>query len=319
MDRPADASLATKFNPGHHASGIALAALIIGATGIGFAPILVRISPVEAVASGFWRIFLAMPVFALLMLREQRPRQVDTTNRSRWAWAAILLPGIFFAADMALWNTSVNTTTVANATLLTNISPIFVALFSWLVFKERFTRIFLGGMLLAFIGSGMLMGSSFQLKPENLWGDFLGALSGVFFGSYLLSQSRLRMTYGTGHLMFYTSLVGAPILLFLCWLLGQNIFWNGNVLSGWSILLALALVSHVGGQGLIAYALAHLPATFSAIGLLVQPLVATVVAWIALGESLSGLQIAGAAVVMMGVYYCRVGSRKSDVLPEEVS
>lgn len=289
------------------AAPLALAALFIGAAAIGFAPIFTRMSPTEPVATGFWRLFLAMPMFVLLAYGEKGGARSAGFTKP-WHVLAVALPGVFFAGDMGFWNTSVNTTSIANSTLLTNISPIFVAIISWLIFKERFTRVFLLGMAAAIAGSLMLMGSSVQFKPENLFGDFLGAASGIFYGSYLLSLSRLRQRMGTAHLMAYTSLAACPVLLAAAWLMGQPLLWEGPQLRGWTILMALALISHVGGQGLIAYALAHLPATFSAIGLLLQPVVAAIVAMFAFDEQLTALQWGGGAVVLIGVYLCRVGS-----------
>jgi drug/metabolite transporter (DMT)-like permease len=77
---------------------------------------------------------------------------------------------------------------------------------------------------------------------------------------------------------------------------------------GWAILLGLALISHAAGQGLIAFALAHLPATFSSVGLLLQPVIAAVFAWTLLAEPLVPLQIAGGVVVLIGIYLARRGS-----------
>jgi drug/metabolite transporter (DMT)-like permease len=77
---------------------------------------------------------------------------------------------------------------------------------------------------------------------------------------------------------------------------------------GWTFLAGLALVSHAGGQGLIAYALAHLPAAFSSVGLLFQPVMAALFAWWLLSESLVPLQVAGGLVVLAGIYLARRGS-----------
>ena len=300
----------------HKAAPLALAALLLGASAIGLAPIFVRVSEVGPVATGFWRVFLAMPVFFFMMPRGTLGTEAKGLAKP-WHALAITLPGIFFGIDMALWNTSVTTTSVANATLLTNISPIFVALVSWLVFKERFTLTFIVGMVGAFAGCLMLMGSNLQLKPEYLRGDIIGAISGIFYGSYVFSLSMLRKRYDTAHIMFYTSLAGSPVLALWAWGSGESLFWSGNQLYGWGILFAIALISHVGGQGLIAYALAHLPVTFSAAGLLMQPVVAAIAAIFVFKEYLAPLQLAGGIVVLIGVFLCRIGSAPKPQKPGE--
>ena len=74
-------------------------------------------------------------------------------------------------------------------------------------------------------------------------------------------------------------------------------------------LVALAWISHCAGQGLIAYSLAHLPAAFSSVSLLFQPVMAGLFGWLILGEALAPLQIAGGAIVLAGIYAARRGAR----------
>jgi drug/metabolite transporter (DMT)-like permease len=81
---------------------------------------------------------------------------------------------------------------------------------------------------------------------------------------------------------------------------------------GWAFLLGLALVSHAAGQGLIAHALAHLPAAFSSVSLLFQPVMAAAFAWILLSEAPVPLQIAGACVVLAGIYLAQRGSKAGE-------
>jgi drug/metabolite transporter (DMT)-like permease len=77
---------------------------------------------------------------------------------------------------------------------------------------------------------------------------------------------------------------------------------------GWLVLVGLALVSHAAGQGLIAYALAHLPAAFSSVSLLFQPVMAALFAWLLLAEPLVAVQVAGGVVVLLGIWLARRGS-----------
>jgi len=82
--------------------------------------------------------------------------------------------------------------------------------------------------------------------------------------------------------------------------------------TGWLVLLGLAWITHAGGQGLIAYALAHLPAAFSSVGLLFQPVMAAAFAWVLLGEPLALLQIAAGVVVLAGIYLASRGSKGTE-------
>jgi len=110
----------------------------------------------------------------------------------------------------------------------------------------------------------------------------------------------------TLRLMAVTSTLTALILLPIAHASGEQML--PHTPYGWIVLVGLALISHAAGQGLIAYALAHLPATFSSVGLLLQPVIAAFFAWVLLGEPLVTLQILGGAVVLAGIYLARRGS-----------
>jgi drug/metabolite transporter (DMT)-like permease len=114
----------------------------------------------------------------------------------------------------------------------------------------------------------------------------------------------------TLQLMAVTSTVTAGVLLPAALASGEVLLPGGA--TGWLVLLGLAWVSHAAGQGLIAYALAHLPAAFSAVGLLFQPVMAAAFAWLLLGEPLVALQVAGGAVVLAGIYLARRSSRGTE-------
>ena len=151
-------------------SRIAFVALIAGALAIAFSPIFVRLSPLEPTATAVWRVALAFPVFWIW-------QQVDVgrgaTARRPSTWRDVLrlsAAGFFFAGDLAFWHWSIRYTSVANATLLSNAAPIFVTLASWLIFGERFSRLFLVGLAVAMAGAVILMGNSLTIgRRDPLW------------------------------------------------------------------------------------------------------------------------------------------------------
>lgn len=296
---------------------LALVALLSGAAGIGFAPIFVRLSEVGPSATGFYRVFLALPVLWLVTLAESGPtaaamagqaRRLDEDGRgtavgARRAPSSRLwlcgLAGFLFAGDLAFWHWSIRLTSVANSTLLTNCAPFFVTLGARMLFRERVTVLLLIGLGVASLGAAMLVGASLQLTFRHLLGDFLALVTAVFYGSYLLTVKYLRLSYSSARILALSGVVSAAFLLLIASLSGELI--HVSTMRGWIILLGLAVVSHLGGQGLIGYALAHLPAGFSSVGLLFQPVVAALLAWGWLHESLSPLQIVGGLVILLGI------------------
>lgn len=282
---------------------LAFVALLVGGMSIGFAGIFMRLSDVNPIASAFWRMALAAPflwiwAFAVKGQDKAAGKRTDFT-------LPLVLAGIWFAADMALWHLSLHYTTVANATLLSNFAPIFIALWVWFAYKVRFSRIFIVGMSCALIGAVMLVGPG-AAGGGKLAGDALGLASAVFYAAYQLSVKDARSAYSTARLMAWsTTITGLALLPFA--LLSPGAFWPAQA-AGWIPLLALALVAQIGGQTVIAYALAHLPASLSSVSLLIQPLTAAVAAWLIFQEALSPLQILGGALLLWGIYLSKRGS-----------
>jgi drug/metabolite transporter (DMT)-like permease len=293
---------------------VAFAALLCGAVGIGFAPVLVRLSEAGPVSTAFYRLFFALPVLWIWMESVQwgdkksaatEPRTIgETIPSSRlparasatWLFAAA---GFFFAGDLAFWHWSIRLTSVANSTLLTNFAPFLVMIGARILFAERITPALLGGLLVASAGGALLVGASLQVSPEHVWGDLLALVTAVFYAGYLLTIKYLRRSFGTAAIMARSALVTCPLLLLVAWVSGEELYVT--TIRGWVVLITLALVSHVGGQSLIAYALAHLRASFSSISLLLQPVVAAILAWIILHEPLGVMQAAGGLVILAGI------------------
>ena len=106
--------------------------------------------------------------------------------------------------------------------------------------------------------------------------------------------------------MAWSGAVSSVVLLVVTWASGESFI--ATTLFGWAMLLGLALFSHAGGQSLIAYSLAHLPAAMGSVGLLSQPVLAALLAWVLVGEALGSLQILGGIAILAGIFLARRGS-----------
>jgi drug/metabolite transporter (DMT)-like permease len=297
-------------------SRAAFLCLLAGGCAIAFAPIFVRLSDVGPLASAFWRTALAMPLLWMWLLmapssrlpgRGQGPKASLPLQPESRHVGALLLAGLFFAADLGVWHFSIVFTSVANATLLANLAPIFVTLAGWLIWKRRVTRTFLVGMFVAIAGMFVLVGPNFAIGGTRLLGDALGALTAVFYAGYMLAIKNARDAHAsTARLMAWSTTISAIALLPVALLAPQPLL--PATLAGWWPLLGLAIVSQILGQGLIAYAFAHLPASLSSVSLLIQPVVAALAAWIIFTEPVGSMQFAGAVIVLTGIWLARKGS-----------
>ncbi len=280
-----------------------LGALLLGAACIAFSPIFVRLSEAGPTATAFWRVALALPpLWAFGLFEKRAPGKGE-----RRAWLLLGAAGLAFAGDLGFWHASIQLTSVANATLLANLSSLFVTLAAWIFLREAPSRLFLAGLGLALLGVVLLVRTSLQFSAGALLGDALGVLTAMFYAGYILAVKGLRDRGATAlRIMAVTSTLTAILLLPAALATGERFF--PATATGWLVVLGLALISHAAGQGLIAYALAHLPAAFSSVGLLLQPVIAALFAWLLLAEPLAALQIAGGLVVLAGIYLARRGS-----------
>jgi len=278
-------------------------ALAVGAICIGFSAIFTKWAEVPGPVSAFYRVAIASVVLAVPFAL-QGARSSESRASSRRLSPAIVwltaLAGIFFALDLALWNTSLDFTSAANATLLGNTSTLWVSIGATLFFHEKLRRNFWAGMLLALLGALVIVGGDVFEHPSLGWGDLLAIGSSLFYAAYLLNTQKVRQRTGTLSFMWLSSVSATLLLLLYVLFMGEQLL--GFSEETWQALVALALISHVLGWLAINYALGHLPAPLAAVSLLSQPVITAIVAVPLLGEQLSLYQIGGGLLVLLGIY-----------------
>jgi drug/metabolite transporter (DMT)-like permease len=277
----------------------ALLALVGGAAAMGASPIFVRLAEVGPQASAFWRMALALPFLWLwLRLAERgRPRPSPRFDRR------IVLVGVLFAGDLFFWHLAIVNTTVANATFFATTAPVFVVLAAFLLLREAIGSALVLGLALCVAGGAALIGQSWTLDPARLAGDFYGIVTAIFFGAYILAVRHARERHGAARLTFLATGVTAAILLVVALLLEPTMVPRS--LGGMAALVALALVSQVGGQGLVVIALGTLPATFSSLVIFLEAVAAAALGWMVLGEALTPVQTLGGVLILAGIWVAR--------------
>lgn len=284
---------------------LALAALLVGAVAVGASAIFVRLSDLEALPSAIYRPFLAIPAIWLWLRLFPAPTPVRQRPESLRDLFRLLLAGAFFAGDLAFWHLALHNTSVANATFFATSAPVFVILAERFLFGRRIGRTFLLGLFLSLTGAAFLAGGSLSMAPGNLVGDGYGLATALFLACYLIAVERLRHEFSAATIMLWTSIGTAAVLLPIALATGDTMVAQSAY--GWLILVALGWVSHAAGQGLIALALAHLPAGLAALGLLTEPVAAAVLAFFILAEPITAWQTVGGAIILWGIFIARKG------------
>jgi len=271
-------------------------ALAAGILSLSLSAMFVRWANAPGPITGFYRLFFSTLILTPFFI--QRQSREDSMPRSVLIFP--ILAGIFTAGDFTFWNSSLAFTTAANATLLGNTAPLWVALGAWLIFREKITNVFWLGLLFALTGALLIMGGDFLLHPRLGIGDLMACTAAIFYASYMLSTQRGRRYIDP---LRYTWLVGvsATIATAIINLLLRNSFFGYDTRT-WLVFLATAIVSQTIGYISISYALGHLPARIVSPTLIGQPIMTTILAIPLLGEIPNWLQVVGGIVALAGIY-----------------
>ena len=267
-----------------------------GAAIIGLAPVGMRLSELGPMATGFWRFFFAIPMLLVVstLAKSRMPAKRDVR--------LLLLAGAFFAMDLLLWHAALGYTTVANATLFSNMTPVIAAAAGWVLFKERLGASWFAGAALAVAGAVAMSYGRAQEHQGLLIGDLLGLASMVWYAAYLIMMRGVRDRVTASVAMLVTTIAAMGGAAIATVILHENFLPEVNTWRAWGILIALGVFVHSAGQGLIAYGLGKLPIALSTILLFVQPVAAAAFGWVLFNEPLGAVGLAGAAMILVGVF-----------------
>ena len=275
--------------------------LASGAMLIGFAPIFVKLSMLSSSAISFYRMFLALPFLFLLNYILNKKLLFKVKNKKTIFYTA--LASLAFTTDLTLWHYSMNITSVSNATIIVNSAPIFVAILSFVFFKERLTKGFLLSFLVTYIGIIGLIYFSNNYVNGKLLGDILCLIAALFYGIYLLVIARLGKENSL-NIIFYTTFFCCLFSIIPMIIEGDNMIPSSGF--EWLNLTLMAFLCQFGGQYFITHAIGKISASGASIGLLMQPLTATILAAIIFSEILTSLQILFALISLFGIYLARI-------------
>ena len=278
----------------------AFPALILANLVLAAGPWMVRLADVGPVAAGFWRLAVALPFLAFIGWRQHRGRPFP-------GWAMILLVavgGLFFAADLAAWHAGILRTKLANATLFGNFASFLLAIYGFVLLGRLPRPVQLLALLLAAVGTFLLLGNSYELSRANFAGDLLALLGGLFYAFYLIAVDRARQAMQSWPVLALATASGALPILFFALALGEPV-----IPHDWLPVIALSISSQLIGQGLLVYAIGNLSPVVVGVGLLTQPIASAAIGWLAFRERLSAGDALGALLICAALVLIRLPAR----------
>ena len=283
---------------------LAYAALGICILALSTSAIFIKYADAPGPVTGFYRMVIAATIltpFAVYRLNKRK-----TINRKNFYIP--IAGGIFSGLDLGIWAIALGYTTAANATILGNTAPLWVALGAMVFFRERLMKRFWVGMILAMSGAALIIGMDFLLHPRLGLGDTIAVVTGMFYAGYYLTTELGRRTIDAVTYIWVV-FVSASFTLFILNLL------LGNPLTGYDqktivVFFATAIISQLIGYLMSSYSLGHLPASVVSVTMIGQPIVTAIIAIPLLGEMPVPSQIIGGFIALAGIYLVNVSHEK---------
>jgi drug/metabolite transporter (DMT)-like permease len=273
-------------------------ALSVGVLCISFTAIFTKWAAVPGPVAAAYRMAIATAVLAIPFIRQSRRWTAGARSGVHWG----ILGGLWFAMNLGLLNSALLLTSAATATLLDNTAPIWVGVGAMLLFGERLRGRYWAGLGLALLGAAVVTGFNPTHGFAMNQGDLLAFVGAVFYAGYLLTTQRARRDLDA---LSYLWLVAAAAAVVLCVAsVALRLPLLGYAPRSYLALLAVGLISQIGGWLLISYALGHVTASAAVVILLAQPVVTGLLSIPLLGEPLTARQVAGGLVVLAGIYLC---------------
>jgi drug/metabolite transporter (DMT)-like permease len=270
-------------------------AIVVGVLALGFSALFVRWANAPGPVTGFYRMALATLFLSPFLI----PHMGRGLGGKRRGIGLAILGGFFLALDLGLWNSAVNITSAANATLFGNAAPIWVALVAALLFGERLQRGFWASLLLTMTGAALVLGADFNRHVLLGLGDLMALAASLGYAGYYLATQKGRLTLSALNYVWIAGASSGFWLLFISLLLRMPL--TGYPSRTWLAFLGLALVTQTLGYVMVGYALGRLPASLVAPSMVGQPLVTALLAIPLLGERLLWFQWLGGAAVLIGI------------------
>ncbi len=271
---------------------------VLGAALLGFAGIFVKWSaPASPVMVGFYRMLFALPALLLIAWRSpKRPGITPAATQRGTVWAVVA--GLCFIGDLWTWHVAMRYTTVANATLLVGLAPLWVALISVAFMSVRLRKRFWGGLVLALAGA-MVLGFAKGARWGTGRGELLGAVASIWYAVFTLAIGKARAHLSAPMALLWvvlTCLVGFGVIGAL-----QGTAFLEFPPQAWLALVGLGLVVQVLAWWLITWGLGHVSASLGSVGLLTQAVTTVILGWLLLSEPVKPLQGLGAGLILAGI------------------
>lgn len=269
-------------------------ALVVGIFCISIFPILVKLNLTPGVISAFYRMLFSLLLILPYVLIS---KQLQIPNLKAGLLAVIC--GVIFGSDVAVWNIAIQESTATQASLLTNLSPVWVGVFSLFFLKDKPKTNFWIGTVIAVFGMIMLVGFTVFKNLDFDLAFIFGVLSGVLYAIYMLVSKEVLKSMTVISFMTISLMSSSIYLGAVSYAINEP--FSGFSNAGWLVLVIQAVVCQLLAWLLISYATQHMRATRVSVSLLGQGILASILAWLFIDEAISLQMVLGGLILLFGI------------------
>lgn len=287
--------------------------LIIAIMAVSTASIFIRNAQneVPSLVIASFRLSIASLILGVFVLPSKRN---EITRIIKSHYLPLMISGFLLALHFACWITSLEYTSVMSSVVLVTTTPIWVSIFSPIFLQEKMTWQISLGLIIALIGSFiiilsqncLIIGGKFLCDISNssltrnaIAGNILAVLGAFAAAGYVMLGRKLRKNINLFPYIFLVYSVASIVLISFSLFSGYG--FSGYSKEGYFWMILLAIVPQLIGHSVLNWLLGFLPAVYVAISLLGEPVGSSILAWFFLKESPTIIEIFGAILILVGI------------------
>lgn len=273
--------------------------LFISILSVSISSIMIKFSDTPTSVAGMYRLFISV----IIMLAFVPWKIIPSLKVNKKDWSIVILAGLFLGLHFLFWMESLVYTSVASSMVILSLQPLFVMIGSYFLFKEQVNLLTIFCLIAALLGSILIAWGDVGISKEALIGDGLSLIGTLFVSAYLLAGQKVSRIIDANVYSIIVFFIGGTVMLI------YNLINNYSLTeydsSEWIYFLLLAVIPTIFGQYIFNLLLKSMGATTVSVGIIGEPVLAIILAYLLLGETISLFQFIGGILTLfgMGMYF----------------
>lgn len=269
--------------------------LLISILSVSISSIMIKSSDTATAVAGMYRLYISV----IIMLPFVPWKALRISKMNKKDWVTVMVAGLYLGLHFLFWMESLVHTSVASSMVILSLQPLFVMIGSYFMFRERNSMLTIICLIAALIGSIIIAWGDLGISREALLGDGLSLLGTILVSAYMLAGQKVSRKIDSNLYSILVFFLGGTVMLVYC--LFNQIPLVGYSSSDWTYFLLLAVIPTIFGQNIFNLLLKTIGATTVSVGIIGEPVLAIILAYLFLGETISAFQLTGGLITLLGM------------------